>query len=401
MKTRWPTLLLIVLLASTAAGFGVLFSMRLNRGDSFPVYSSQRADPLGTRVLYDSLSELPGLHVSRSFAPLAELADQPSRTIILAGLNVADWSSVSERTWTAVDRTVRRGSRLIIAMHAVHDRESADGPFGADAKAQKKKKPEQKPEESKPEKTKQDEVKSELTVDLGAKWSAPAQKRWLMGDAKRAETASAEFPERLRSGSDIFFKLEANTPWTVLYRRGTEPVMIERTLGRGSIVVVADAYFLSNEAIQRDRAPALLAWLIGRETEVEFNEGALGVVEDRGVMALARSYGLTGAFIAFAIAAALFIWNRTALFIPPASESEEAALTYNQVAGLEALMRRTFARDELAAACMKEWQPTARDVDVTRAQQASDAAPAKSSPALIYNTIVRALRHRTHSSSHL
>jgi hypothetical protein len=399
MKPRWPTVLLIALLAGTAAGFGVLFSMRLNRGDSFPVYSSQRADPLGTRVLYDSLSELPGLHVRRSYASLAELADQPSRTIVLAGLNLADGSGVSEATSTALDRTVRRGSRLIIALHAVHDVESANQTVGSVAKSKEKKKPEKKGEEPKAEKPKQDEVKPEPRVNLGEKWSAPAQKRLLMGDARRADPAPVDFPERLRWGSDVFFKLEANTPWTVLYRRGTEPVVIERTLGRGSIVMMADAYFLSNEAMQRDRAPALLAWLIGREKEIEFNEGALGVFEDPGIMALARSYGLTGAFIAFAIAAALFIWNRTALFVPPADESVETALTYNQVAGLEALMRRTFARDELTAACLKEWRATAREVDVARAQHAADAAPPKSTPALIYNTIVRALRRRTPSSS--
>lgn len=398
MKPAWPTVLLIALLAATAAGFGVLFSMRLNRGDSFPIYSSQRADPLGTRVLYESLAELPNVQVSRSYEPLAQLSDQPPRAIILAGFEFDDWGRVSGATWQAIDRAARRGSRLIVAMRAVHESESETQSPSPTAKPKKKPKPEQKtepPPEGKPKET----VKPEPKVNLGEKWSAPAQKRWLMSDAKRTSAAPADFPERLRSGSDIFFKLEANSPWTVLYRRGTEPVMIERALGLGSVVVMADAYFLSNEAMQRDRAPSLLAWLVGSATDVEFNEGHLGVVEDPGVMALARSYGLTGAFIAFAVAATLFVWNRTALFVPPAREPEETGMTYNQVAGLEALMRRTFARDELAAACLKEWQATARPVEIERAQKAAASLPPKSSPALLYNAVARALRHRTRSSS--
>jgi len=398
MKSTASTVFLIALLAGTAAGFGVLFSMRLNRGDSFPLYSSQRSDPLGTRVLYESLSELRGVHVNRSFEPLAQLGDQPERTIILAGFGVADWTGVSQKTWEAVDRVARRGSRLVIALRAVHDLESATESVSPVAKPPKKPKQEQKAEPT-PDQKPKEEAKPEPKLNVGEKWGAPAEKRWLMGDAKRTDAAPTEFPERLRSGSDLFFKLEANSPWTVLYRRGVEPVVIERRLGRGSVVVMADAYFLSNEAMQRDRAPALLAWLIGQETEIEFNEGHLGVFEDRGIMALARSYGLTGAFVALAFAAALLVWNRSALFVPPARESEETGLTYNQIAGLEALMRRTFSRDELTAACLKEWRTTARAADVERVERAVAAVPPKSSPAMIYNAVARALRRKNSSNA--
>src|SRR5688500_6981246 len=110
---------------------------------------------------------------------------------------------------------------------------------------------------------------------------------------------------------------------------------------------MSDVYPLSNEALQRDRSVTLLGWLIGSHTQITFHECHLGLVEDRGLAALARKYGLTGAFLALLFTAGLFVWHRVSLFVPPAIESPELALTYHQTAGLEALLRRAVAPAEL------------------------------------------------------
>ena len=41
-----------------------LFQLRFEQGDIYPAYSSLRADPLGTKVFYESLETLPGLSVA-------------------------------------------------------------------------------------------------------------------------------------------------------------------------------------------------------------------------------------------------------------------------------------------------------------------------------------------------
>ena len=42
---------------------------------------------------------------------------------------------------------------------------------------------------------------------------------------------------------------------------GTMPVVIERQYGNGSIVLVADSFLVSNEALRSERHPRLLARL--------------------------------------------------------------------------------------------------------------------------------------------
>src|SRR5262249_14023741 len=156
--------------------------------------------------------------------------------------------------------------------------------------------------------------------------------------------------------SDVFFRPATGVDWRVLYERGREPVLVERALEKGSIVLAGDAFFLSNEALQRDRSTALLAWLVGSHTRVVFDESHLGVEANEGVAALARRYGLGGAFATMLLLAALFVWRQAALFVPPPDEVHELSLAYHPAAGLEALLRRAVPADQLAGACVTEWK---------------------------------------------
>jgi hypothetical protein len=171
-------------------------------------------------------------------------------------------------------------------------------------------------------------------------------------------------------------------------------VLAERKLGLGSIVLVADSYYLSNEALQNDRQPALLAWTIGPHARITFDEAHLGVQTHPGVAALARRYGLGGAFFTLLLLAALYVWRQTALFVPPPEASSELALTYHPAAGLEALLRRSVPANELVAACTREWTPTAREGDRARLDSALAKSPKNSPAAALYNSAVRALRRR-------
>jgi len=222
---------------------------------------------------------------------------------------------------------------------------------------------------------------------------SPADRpQWRRGADGHASIAP--LPEKIAWRSDVFFELADDAGWQVIYRRGTQPVLVERRLGRGSLVLAADSYFLSNEALQHDRAPALLAWTIGPHARVVFDEAHLGVQAQPGVAALARRYGLSGAFFTLLLLAALYVWRQMALFVPPVESGGEMALTYHPAAGLEALLRRAVPANELAAACTAEWKPTARESDRARVAAALAATPKNSSAASRYNAAVRALRRR-------
>lgn len=395
MTPRVGRVLLAVLLGATVAGFASLYRLRLGGGDNFPPYSSRRADPLGTRVLYDSLAEMDSLRVTRRYEPLNDLSASPERTVVLAGVRAGDWRASEQATVDAIERTARGGSRVFIALLSEKHEE-----VDAEEKKKKDKAPSNPDTPPKTPSSDQSDPKAQrkkivpTLVDLEQRWAVGLATGLLKDDARRDESAPAELPASLRWGGEYYFRPAKGSPWQVIYRRDHEAVLIERPLGRGTLVLASDAYLLSNEALQRDRQPVLLSWLLGTHVDIEFDESHLGVIEDRGIAALARQYGLGAAMLLLVAAAALFSWHRMALFVPPAAEREEVALSYQQTAGLEALLQRAVAPNELAEACLEEWRRTASVADQARVNAAVGRLPKGAPAVLVYNTVVQALRRR-------
>lgn len=391
-------------MAVLVAGMVLLFRLRLGRGDLFPVYSTLRADPLGARGLHDGLAQVPGLRVERRLKPVKTLEATPPRTIVMAGLTMQEWRRFELEDFNALDAAVRAGSRLVITMRA-HSadtiEEDEDAPVRPTAKkkaAGKKsgKNPEKKDEKGPGERDKEDDVRTKVMLaDLRKLWGLSLKERTLFNDKEHGiavRAGAGTLPEHVAWRSDLYFAPEQGVEWRSIYKRGGEAVLLERTLGRGSIVVAGDSFFLSNEALQRERPTALLTWMIGPNSRVVFDESHLGVAVQPGIAALARRYGLMEAFVTIMVLAALFIWQRSALFVPPAAETREVMLSYHPSAGLEALLRRAVPPNELAAACATEWKRTARPGDAARIEAVLAAAPKNSPAATVHNAAIRALR---------
>ena len=416
MKRRFSWIALLLIAVVFAGGLGWLFKLRLGQGDLFPAYSTLRADPLGTRAIFEALQELPELRVERSVQPMKKIPETPVRTIIFAGMERVQWSAFSVDEANALDAAVRAGSRAVIVFKAermtMADRvDSQLERIGAEREAAKEKAEEKKAgEKTRSEKDagerrrnsprndegKTTEFKRE-TVDWTRRWGFELRTRWIM-DKEQGAVKAGEVSEALEATipwkSDLYFHLTQGSDWTVLYTRGGSPVMVEMSLGRGSVVLATDTFFLSNEAMQKSRETSLLAWLIGGNARVVFHESHLGVEEEVGIAKLARRYGLAGAFFVLLLLTALFVWRRMALFVPPAPETTETGLTYHPSAGLEALLRRALPAGKLVDTCLAEWARTARAGDVERVKAAVAKRSAKASPTDTYNAIVRALKRR-------
>ena len=67
------SVLLVLLLIAFLLGVGHLFVLRFQTGDVYPAYSSLRSDPLGTRVLYESLENLGDITLQRNYRLLHSL----------------------------------------------------------------------------------------------------------------------------------------------------------------------------------------------------------------------------------------------------------------------------------------------------------------------------------------
>src|ERR1700761_718968 len=103
----------IVLLIALAWGLEQVAYAPLETGDSYPPFSSMRADPLGTKALYESLAAMPGIEVSRLFKEERTISD-PREAVFVLGVNTLEWSSLHDKEIALYEKLVENGGRLVI-----------------------------------------------------------------------------------------------------------------------------------------------------------------------------------------------------------------------------------------------------------------------------------------------
>ena len=248
-------------------------------------------------------------------------------------------------------------------------------------------------------------VKERPPKELAKEWGITFKHRWLFSSqpgAQRTDEAPADLPAQVAWQSDVHFTVPAGSGGRVLYRRAGEPVLVEKAVGRGSVVLLADAYCLSNEAMDRDRATALLAYLVGGHRQVTFVESTLGVLEDNGLGSLARRYGLGGALALCVLLGLLYAWRRLVPFLPsptPAPGGRTETLTYEPAAGLTGLLHRSLGGTAVLAACVEEWRKARRagggsEAATQRLESAWQSRDPQQPVLATYNALARALKPR-------
>lgn len=393
---------LLLVFCGLAVGIGMIIQMRIGFGDVYPEYSSLRSDPLGTRLLHDSLARIPGLRVERSLEPLQRLQVPGGQgTLVLAGMSPWQWASLNDKQLDMLDTFVRGGGRLVVTFKAtmfyenkarrlpeVGGGEEVQGVEGEEA-------PEPKSGPGGEAEAKQTLKKKTLArLDrIRQLWGVELWGRWILDKdftgARRHESAPDALPGQLPWKSCTYFEFTQGSDWQVLYSRGQFPCLAELRHGSGSIVLATDSHFLSNEALQAQPPVSLLSWLVGSSSVVVFDEAHLGVVREKGIALLARRYGLLPAMVLVLLAGLTYVWRQGVRFVPPPPEAEDVALEFHPTAGLEALLRRAVPRGRLFSTCREEWRKQARPGDALRV----DALPAGEGMQA-YNAAVRALRRR-------
>jgi hypothetical protein len=352
-KYRWLIFLLVALLAiATLVGLYRLFELRFQAGDVYPPYSSLRADPLGSKVLFDALHETSGFDVSRNYSPLEKINDPANAVIFYSGVPTDSWDAQEVDDLAAI---ARQGGRLIITFLPV------DAAAAADAAKWRRKSP--KPDK-KNDKSNDDEEEPK-TIDV-----AQFARDWGFHLGYRAvETGTSALAPLVASAMDpgteptlswhtaLFFP-RPTAAWHVLYRCDGAPVIMERPFGHGSIVLASDSYFLSNEAMRNERAPLLLTSILGARSRVVFDETHLGVRENPGIATLVRKYNLGALMFAIGVLACLFIWQSSSPFLPPGPDSAdtEIVLGKDSTSGFVSLLRRGIPPSRLIETCLDQWK---------------------------------------------
>ena len=134
-------------------------------------------------------------------------------------------------------------------------------------------------------------------------------------------------------------------------------MVLERTVGKGSMVLLAETYLLSNEALRNDRSPGFLAWLQGTGRQALFDEFHLGVQDEPGMISLIGKHRLVPMVAALLILAALYVWKGLIPFAGSAApiEGHLDGETRDNFSGLVNLLKRNIGKGDLLATCFREW----------------------------------------------
>jgi hypothetical protein len=299
--TNWRSLLLTLFLAGGLIYCAIyLFDIQFAAGSVYPEYSSLRTDPMGVRLLYDSLAALPGVTVERNYRSL-DFLPEGSATVFLVAIPADNFGGDTEPYLRSMEEAARRGNRMVAALTI--DPEAKELPKFA-------------------------ELKKKWNVSL------------LMDDKTRRRS--------------LYFA--DSKGWTGLYRIGAKLLVMERAFGKGSIVLFAGSGDFTNQATVGTDRLHLVTLAIGGNSHIVFDEQHLGIAESGSVVALARRFHLLGIGVGLALCAALFLWRNGMDFPPPARARAAGHLAgRTSQAGLLTLLRRHVPPPALAATCWQEW----------------------------------------------
>ncbi len=119
MKRRWYLIGAFALTAIFAFVTIRLFDQDFAEGETYPENSSLRADPKGAKLLYDSLSRVPGLKVSRNFQPVNAIKPR-GETLVFLSCNMSDPGL------DVLESLAGQGNRLLISLPNAFETEAPE-----------------------------------------------------------------------------------------------------------------------------------------------------------------------------------------------------------------------------------------------------------------------------------
>lgn len=359
--------------------FGIihLFLLRFEKGDVYPAYSSLRSDPLGTKAFYKSLENIDAYAVDRNYRPIDQIKWAEKTTFFFVGSRDYQTERVPEPVVENIDELAEKAGRLVLTFHPSGKRRDRKDETGGDGEADETigrsdeknkglKKQAEKEEQSSGEGDKKlhERMLGVKFVSIKDHWGLELdymEKNVIVDQAVlNPELLLKDFPQSISWHSTLYFKLLSDA-WKVIYTCNEKPVMIEREYKNGRIIMAADSYFLSNEALWSERHPGLLAGIAGRNRILLFDESHFGINKVPGVANLIHRYRFHWFFFSIALMMALFVWKNTVYFIPPPPDETlptrgEGDMKRDQTMGLVSLLRSHIPRARLLRTCLEEWK---------------------------------------------
>jgi hypothetical protein len=375
-----------VVFAIIVLGFGLgvihLFLLRFEAGDVYPAYSTLRSDPLGSRAFYRGLENLGDISVQRNYRQTDNLEFKESTTFFHIGTAVFDSESVAAKWVETIDRLTAGGGRLVLSFLPIEKKPAAwrmstcSRPRAGDSGD---------PDTDSPEKSDDAETSADEGIEPSGNPADPPVSKsegrcvalteiWglVLNFAEKpateavkkspasSEADAKELPQTISWHTVLYFdQLDSN--WRVIYTAEGRPVIVERSFGNGSLVLSADSFYMSNEAMRSERHPQLLAWTVGQNSRIVFDETHLGIRRQPGVLSLIKKYRFQWFIFALGVLAVLFVWKNSVYFVPPRRDGYDRSerdvyVTRDSTHGLISLLRRNIPKRQILQICAREWR---------------------------------------------
>lgn len=360
--------------------FGVfrLFMLRFERGDIYPAYSSLRSDALGTKVFYESLRNHPSVSVNRNYHPFSMPNLKTKTTFLYLGAKIYKQDLYYKKTLDLFEQIAASEGRVVISFSPEKTTSRSEGHHlktenrndGDESVSNKKNNREASPKKEETTGGKgcvnRDSCNIRIyrskyiTKDWGFQFGYEESHLGL-GNAHPVQGLQTDTQLPPVSWHTTLYFKELSKDWRVVYTQNSHPVIIEKDLGKGTIVLSSDSYFFSNEAMQKERVPKLLTWFIGENSDLVFDESHFGIRKNLGIADLARGYRLHWLFFGIVLFGGLFAWKNSAFFVPPPDDntfSDMNSLTYSRdhTEGLISILRRNIKKRDILSICVAQWE---------------------------------------------
>ena len=400
MGKKALTCFFIILSALSAFGIYHIFSIRFKIGDVYPPYSSLRTDPVGTKIFFKSLAGMEGYNVKRDYDPFPKWEGNADTTLFVLGVKSNILESSDRETNRILSWIVSSGTRTIISFSSKN--------FIISSVTQKDEKSAKEKEEKDNSDKDENNTKKDIKTDyrLSKLWGVKLSR------SKKSNTETSglvqtgsdmDLPQSVKCRTTNYFT-DLDERWKILYSLEDQPVIISRELGKGTIILCADSYIFSNEAMMYNRYPNLLSWFIGPGKHIYFDESHFGIQKTTGMIDLAYKYRLQGVMFAFFIIAGLYVWKNAISCVPPRNYDDEKSMVImaerDYLDGLVSLLQRYIPAGELVKACIREWEQSSAHgrnswrYSIHSATDLEQLAEKYREPSQMYNSISKKLTER-------
>lgn len=394
---------LLLLVAGLLVVAAMLVIPALSARLSGPMYRSGSTlllDANGLSVLREALERQPGMTVRRhTETGLPPARDSAPRTLVLANPPTGFFSpnqpgnaGERERMIAMLDAEVRRGTRLVVLGYQAFRWLPPRPPPPEPGEVRERPVPAYPHRRFEPR-----EPLPRVAFDIGI---SEIRRTW--AEPRRSPLAPSELPPTIDLPDDFFHWSNLTSLDTdsgnVWYTMDTQNLLIRVPWGEGEVLVLHSHEIVGNLLLRDSPSNREIArWLFGAHPEILFLEHHLDPKFDRGLVAMARRYGLFEGYLLIIGLGLLIAWHRSVPLVPPPPAPEVNVLPYEPTAGLEALLRQAVPPADLARTCREQATLGARPGEAARIASLPNPLP---DPVADHHLTVETLRSSPKFSKH-